>query len=78
MTIKQLLGTDVNELEKMSDEELLNYLRPYIIVVQPVKKVRASNVIDVSGAVERAEKKKESMDEFVKRMTAMMTAKMQS
>ena len=75
MTIRQLLGTSIDELEKMTDEELRAHLAPYIIAQQPVDKTRVGNVIDVSGNLERVEKRKESAEDFIKRMTQMMMAK---
>jgi len=78
MTIPQLLGKTVTELEAMSDEELLGYLRPHIQAVQAIRPSKVSGVIDVSGQVDKAAKKKESVDDFIARMTKMMTAKMES
>ena len=79
MTIKQILGMDVTELEKLTDEELLAYLKPHIQVVEAIKPAsKAKNVIDVSGMAERAEKKKENVDDFIARMTRMMQSKMET
>jgi len=73
MTIKQLLGMSVDELEKLTDAELLDYLRPSMEVVQNLKPASRSknSVIDVSGLVERQAKKAESVEEFTKRMMGM-------
>ena len=58
MTIKQLLGLDVLELEAMSDEQLVNYLRPFIIPVNPAPKERKGLIVDVTELVEKHEAKK--------------------
>tara|TARA_R110000868_G_scaffold39869_4_gene138434 strand:- start:12744 stop:12983 length:240 start_codon:yes stop_codon:yes gene_type:complete len=78
MTIKQLLATSVDDLEKMTDEELVAHLKPYMIAVESMRVPKTSSVIDVSGAAEKSAKKAENIDEFIKRMTAMMAQKMEA
>lgn len=79
MTIKQLLGKDVSDLEKLSHEELLAYLQPYIIPAERMKKPRSSNVINTTEVLAaKASGKKETPEEFIVRMTKMMQQKMES
>lgn len=44
MTIKELLGVDVDTLEKMSDEELRAHCHPYLVVAE-----LDPEVVEVSG-----------------------------
>jgi hypothetical protein len=78
MTIKQLLGLGADGLEKLTDEELLAYLKPHIQVVEALRPQKTSRVIDVSGTVERVAKKNQSVDDFIKEMTQKMMSKMEA
>ena len=84
MTLKQLISdlrgdeAKLGELERMTDEELLAYLRPHLLVTAPLKTQKTDKIIDVSGAVERSTKKAENVNDFIERMTKMMNSKMAS
>lgn len=77
MTIKGLLEElhspeGLANFEKMTDVELLEYLRPQLAVVENLKPARkAKTVIDVSGVAEKAQKKAESVEDFIQRMMKM-------
>ena len=73
MTPKQLLGLSIDELEKLTDDELVRYLTPYIVITVGEKKVK-QRVIDVEKVQEKAVKKKENLLDFAQRMEAMLKA----
>lgn len=48
MTIEELLNVNVDELERMSDADLLTHFKPYLIVTQPPTSTDKPTVINIA------------------------------
>jgi len=67
MTIKELVGKSVEELEAMTDAELDDYTLPYRTIVETPAK-EEDDILDLDDTKEKVERKKKSREEWMKEL----------
>lgn len=72
MTIKQLTNLNPDELEALSDEQLMAYLKPYIKVIEVNQSV-SDGIVDLTTVSNN--KPKESKSDIIAKLEALIKSK---